>query len=266
MGTEPCHLFIGDLHFGSTAAPMPEFTDADGVTHSPSRAQADLMAFWRQALADAKAAAKGCRVFLHLGGDAIDGERHHNTPQTIGQRADQVDLAVFMLLPWVNMASGGAALLGTEAHVGGNGTDDRTVAKALGLPARQRWRLDCAGKVLDWAHHAGLGRKEWTSETALVSLANNTLVRCLRRGERPPDLIVRHHVHAYVRTHAKGTDVCTVPGWQAQTAYTRKLDPGALLSVGVVLWWPRRGEIRPLVYDWPDDPLEVVTYGKAKAR
>jgi hypothetical protein len=257
MPPDSLHLFIGDLHAGSTTAVMQPFANGQGITFGTNRVQDQLMAFWRQALAEVKKLARGHRLILHLGGDCIDGDGHHGTPQTVGVEAEQAELAVSLLLPWANLADRGYALLGTDSHVGPDGASDKGVARELGLPVKPFWRLDCSGRLLDWAHHTGLGRREWTTESALIALANNTLVRYLRRGLRAPDLIVRHHVHRYVRTHAKGIDVVTAPGWQAQTKYIYDLDPSSLLTVGVVAWWPRRNEIKELLYDFPEEAITV---------
>lgn len=266
---EPAHIFVGDIHAGSKLAPLVPFTDADGVNYNPSRIQAVLNGFLAQALADTKAAAKGCKVVLHLGGDLVDGVAHHGTTQTVLDRVGQRDLAVELLRPWVNLADAAYGLLGTDAHVGDNGQEDTSVCRELGVKAQGFWRIESAGKVLDWAHHVGGGRRPWTKESALITLANKTRLECISRAkqEPPPHLIIRHHMHHYVRTHAGGTDVVVVPGWQAQTAYTRMLDPNGLLTVGVVLWYPARGEVRPLLYEFSAEPIQKVAYAvKAKAR
>lgn len=234
---------------------MVPFQDHDGVRYSPSRVQSALLKFWRSVLADVKDHAKGHDLIVCLGGDLVDGVGHHGTTQTIGDVNDQKALAVQLLLPLVSASKMAYALLGTDAHVGPSGQEDASVAKELGIRTAYRWRLDYGGKLLDWAHHTGLGRLPWTRESVLVRLGNKTIIECLERGQRVPDLILRHHVHAYARVHVKGTDVVTVPGWQAATSYTRKIAPADLLTVGVVLWYPVTGEILPVLRAWPDDPI-----------
>lgn len=243
---------------------MSPFQDHDGVNYKPSRVQSVLLKFWKQALAEVKAAAVGHDVVLHLGGDLVDGVAHHGSTQTIGDDDDQRDLAVQLLMPYVNMSKMVYALLGTDIHVGPSGQADRSVAKELGAASAYRWRLDCDGKLLDWAHHTGLGRLPWTLESVLTRLANRTIIECYQRDQRVPDVIVRHHVHKFALTYVKGVEVFTCPGWQAQTAHTRKIDPAGLLAVGVVLWKPRTNEIRHLLYEFPDDPLTKVAYAKVR--
>ena len=237
---------------------MESFTDHDGIRYSPSRVQLALLKFWKQMLAEVKTQARGHDLYLHLGGDLVDGVHHHGSTQTVGDVNDQRALAAQMLLPLATMSKRIYALLGTDAHVGQSGAEDKSVAKELGAEARHRWRMLSGGKVLDWAHHAGLGRKPWTQENAPASLANKIKAECDDRGQRRPDLVVRHHVHRFVKAHAKGIDVFTCPGWQAQSSFSRRLDPAELLSVGAVLWYPKNGGIVPLIYDWPDDPLVEV--------
>jgi hypothetical protein len=268
LAHEPLHVFLGDLHAGSKLAPLSPFADADGVQYSPSRIQAVLNGFLAQALADVKAVARGHKLVLHLGGDLVDGVGHHGTTQTVLDWNGQRDLAVQLLLPWVNLADAAYGLLGTDAHVGDNGQQDSAVCKELGVKARQYWPIESAGRKLDWAHHVTAGRRPWTRETALLLLANTTAIECAQRQppERVPDLIVRHHVHQWAHTRTAATQVVTVPGWQAQTSYTRKLTPNALLTVGVVVWWPARDKVTPLAYEFPADPIVKVQYAKAPTR
>ena len=267
MPPEPVVVFIADVHAGSKLAPMLDCTDADGVNHSPSLIQRTLNDFLGRALADTKALVKGCAVVVALGGDLVDGVAHHGSTQTLGDHNDQRDMAVRQLLPWVNLASRAYGVLGTDAHVGDNGQGDKAVCKELGVPAQGFWRLEVGGKLVDWAHHMTGARKVWLRENAGVALAHKTAIEYALRHERPPDLIVRHHLHQYMHTLAGGVQVVTVPGWQAQTTFTRKLDPNALLTVGVVLYWPKRGEIKPILFDFPAAPIESVSFAKqAKPR
>lgn len=267
MSKEPVHVFLGDLHAGSKLAPLVAFTDVDGVQYGPSKLQAFLVTLWRDALDDVKQAARGCEVVLHLGGDLVDGVGHHGTTQTVLDWNGQRDLAVELLRPWVNLASQGYGLLGTGAHVGDNGQQDTSVCKELGFPARQWWEIEFGGQVLDWAHHVSGPRKPWNKGLGALALAEKTYFERLEAGKRRPNLIVRHHLHHFVHVRAQGIDVAVVPGWQAQTAYTRRLDPNGLLSTGVVLWWPKQGRVQPLIYPFPDEPTVKGRYkhGPSKA-
>lgn len=257
-----CHVFLGDLHAGSKLAPLVPFTDDDGIDYSSkqTRTSAVLAGFLAQALADVKQAALGHTLVLHLGGDLVDGVAHHDTTQTVGDWRAQRALAVQLLQPWVNAADALHGLQGTDAHVGDNGDEDKTVCEKLGVPVKPFWRLDCSGRVLDWAHHVGLSGKWWTKENSLVALANNTRAEYLERGERPPDMIVRHHVHRHARAHAKGTDIVTCFGWQSMTSHVYRFAPNQLLTVGVVLWFPETNGIKPLPYHFPAPPIEPIHY------
>ena len=267
MTKEPVHVFLGDLHAGSKLAPLVPFTDVDGVQYAPSKLQAFLLTLWRDALTDVKAAVRGCEVVLHLGGDLVDGVGHHGTTQTVLDWNGQRDLAVELLRPWVNIASQGYGLLGTDAHVGDNGQQDTSVCKELGFPARSWWPLEFAGQYLDWAHHISGPRKPWNRDSGAVTLANKTYAECAEAEprRRVPNLIVRHHMHHFVHARAKGIDVVVVPGWQAQTAFTRRIDPNGLLSTGVVLWWPKQQRVQPLIYPFPEEPIVKGRYKYAKA-
>lgn len=280
-------VHIGDTHAGSKLAPLVNFTDADGVNYSPSRLQAVLNGYAAEVLSEVKALVKGHDVVVGFGGDLVDGVSHHGTTQTIGNHNDQRDLAVELLRPWLNMAGKAYGLLGTDAHVGDNGQQDTSVCKELGVEARHHWRIETAGRLLDWAHHIS-GNRRFPESAALnlakrisddISKRNREIDRLNRENEalpeakraepleheRIPDMIVRHHMHVYAATKFEETQSVIVPGWQAQTSYTRKLDPAGLLSVGVVVWWPGRGEVRPVVRHFPSDEIVRVDFAKAKA-
>jgi len=264
LTAEPVHVFLGDLHAGSKLAPLVPFTTdktQPPSTHKPeNQTQVVLAGFLAQALDDARALCQGYAVRLHLGGDLVDGVAHHGTTQTVGDRNAQRDLAVKLLLPWVVFAGRDYCygLMGTDAHVGDNGQEDSAVCSELGVRVKHFWRIESAGKLLDWAHHVNVGKRWAGLEGPLTNLANDTRAKYLEEGERPPDMIVRHHIHRYVRAHAKRTDVVAVPGWQSQTSFTRRIDPSGLLTVGVVLWWPVTGTIKPLLYRFPAEPIEKV--------
>ena len=267
MTKEPVHVFLGDLHAGSKLAPLVPFTDVDGVQYAPSKLQAFLLTLWRDALTDVKAAARGCEVVLHLGGDLVDGVGHHGTTQTVLDWNGQRDLAVELLRPWVNIASQGYGLLGTDAHVGDNGQQDTSVCKELGFPSKGYWRLESEGRVLDWAHHIRGNRRK--PERMLLAEAERITDDIAKRNrqfpdapERYPDLIVRHHAHVHGVTRHEGTQALAVPGWQAQTSFTRRLEPAGLLDVGVGLWWPKRDAAKALPYSFPAEPIVKVKIAK----
>ncbi len=239
---------------------MEPFRDGNDVGHDPSKAQRLLLKFWRQALEEVKAAARGYDLVLHLGGDLVDGVGHHHSTQTLGDVNDQRALAVQLLLPYANMSKKIYALLGTDAHVGQSGAEDKSVAKELGAKSDWHWRLICGGRLLDWAHHTKMGRKLSTQENAPTALANDIRAECKEFDEQVPDMVVRHHVHRYVRTHTKGMDVVYCPGWQLQTSHTRSKSPAELLGVGIVLWYPKTGAIHPINFRVRADPIQTVKY------
>lgn len=255
---EPFVVWIGDLHAGSTVAPGVAYTSADGAPRPLSRLQERLVDLLDQAWADTQRAAAGCDIVLLLGGDLIDGDRHHGTHQTNGSVNEQIEWAEQLLKPWADIAAQGYGLLGTDAHVGHNGTDDKTVCGRLGFPAKQFWRLRIGGRLLDWAHHASGSRKPWLSASGPVSLANKTFYEYLEHDEELPSVIARHHMHYPNHVMAKGIQVVSVPGWQAQTDFSYRIDPNGLLDVGVAWWWPRRDKVQVKTYSWPAEGVTDV--------
>jgi hypothetical protein len=255
VAREPLAVFLGDLHAGSKLAPGVAYTDADGGHHFPSLTQNGLRDFLSQALADTKVLAKGCDILFLAGGDLVDGVGHHGSIQTIGTQDEQAGWAVELLSPWADIATWGYGLKGTDAHVGDSGQQDLSVCGRLGFTSQHFWRIEVGGRLLDWAHHAQGSRKPWLTSGGPVALANKTYFEYLERGERLPNVIARHHLHFPVHVMAKGIQVVSVPGWQAQTSFSRKLDANGLLTVGVALWWPLRDTVRLLPYNFPAEGI-----------
>jgi len=254
--------FIGDLHAGSKVAVATEYVLDDGDVYRPSLHQQWLYDCFVDCIKRIKKHAKGRDIHLKIGGDCVDGH-HHDSTQVFGTPEDQHRLAVELLSPLADIASRIDGLRGTDAHVRQSGNDDRAVYRALGVSddqIRYRFIQDYDGMILDWAHHMTTGRLPHTRGNSLKSLLNAIYFDNLERGRRQPALIVRHHVHIYddVADHRKGIRAVSCPAWQLQTAYTRRLSPHGLCSVGVVLWMPDTRQVIPILYEPEQDTIETV--------
>ena len=252
-------LFIGDIHAGSKTALAKKFDLDDGDIYVPSKSQDWLYSCWQDLTKKTKKLAPGYRLILCVGGDTVDNH-HHQSQQVFGTDIDQINLAVSLLLPLATVADRVYGLRGTETHTHQSGQYDVKVVEELGGECEYRHRLDVGGKLLDWAHHISTGRRAHTRGNSLKVLGKDIYITALERGERVPDLVVRHHVHLYddVSDHRIGVRAVTCPGWQLQTAFTRRLDPAGLPSVGGLLWYPRINRLDPILYKVADDPIRKV--------
>jgi len=232
-------IFCGDTHVGGTTAVAPK---AECRNAEMER----LLKLWEAFTARALAAAKGTAFVLALGGDLIDGPRHHGTVQSWGTHREQRNAAIALLQPLANVASAVVAVKGSEAHAGGDGEDDQTVAEALG--ARQMphvWRMTIGGKRLFWSHHGlAVPRDPWNWSNALYRMA----VRLSHLPE-PPDLAVFHHVHQTPPpVTVGGVTVATVGCWQTSTAYGSSFRAEQGTSIGALAWRPAQ---QTIPVHWP---------------
>lgn len=256
-------VFIADLQSGSKTAVAKPIVLDDGDTYTPSLHQDWLYNCLQSALKRVQIYAKGHDVHMKFGGDMVDGVAHHGSSQTFGTTKDQRALAVDLCMPFVNMAARMDGLRGTDAHTGASGDGDRAVYRELGIPDKNihyRARQQYGNHILDWAHHTGAGRKPNTRGNGLKALINEVYFQNLECGEPIPSLIVSHHVHLYddVSDHRKGIRAVNCPGWQLNTAFTRKIGPRGLASIGLLLWWPETMRVLPLLYKPKEDPIERV--------
>jgi hypothetical protein len=252
----PLVIFVGDIHTGSTTAVAPK---AECRTAESER----LLIQWEHMVTRAKAAAKGAAFVLALGGDLIDGPRHHDNWQTWGTHRDQRNAAIALLQPLANLACDVVAVKGTEVHAGGDGQDDQTVAEALGARRVEYVRhMVIGGKKVLWSHHGlTVARDRWNMSNAMYRMA----VR-LAESPNPPDLAVFHHVHMTPPVvTVGGVTVATVGCWQESNAHGFKIRPERGTDIGVLAWQPALGKLEHWPYNRPAviQPYEEI---KLKAR
>ena len=252
-------IFVGDIHAGSKTALAKRFDLDDGDIYTPSLSQDWLYVNWQALTKKVKKLSSGYRVILCIGGDTVDNH-HHNSQQVFGTDVDQINLVVSLLLPLATMSDRVYGLRGTEAHTHQSGQYDVKVVEELGGECEYRYRLDVGGKLLDWAHHVNIGRRAHTRGNSLKALGKDIYITALEAGERVPNLVMRHHVHLYddISDHRIGVRTVTCPGWQLHTAFTRRIDPAGLPSVGGLLWYPRLSVVDAVIYKVADDPIRKV--------
>lgn len=246
--TEPAPfiLFVGDMHVGGTTA-------VASLAECRNAEMERLHGKWVEFEERAKAAAKGKAFVLALGGDLVDGPRHHDTFQSWGTAREQRNDAIFLLLPLAKLASAIVAVKGTEVHAGADGQDDQTVAEELGAKkVPYIWRMTVGGRRLLWSHHGiKIPRDPWNATNAMHKMAVRLSIQ-----PNPPDLAVFHHCHfSPPPVTANGVTVATVGCWQSPTAHGYKIRPEDGTSIGALAWSPPKpveADDRWL-YDNPDD-------------
>lgn len=245
--------YASDLHVDSTMGLCPGGgVDLDGGGHYDlSPGQEWLWQCWTDFNSRIRRAARGRRVYGVLGGDIVDGD-HHGTLQLVTANiTEQRRHAVEVVRPFIELCDVKFVLRGTDAHAGESSQDDEDVAAAIGAEAtptgESSWyelRLDLGGVLVDCAHHCSAGNRAWTAGSAAVRIATEAVLYAAAHGERPPDLVLRSHVHRY---HDSGDMVrptrCIIsPAWQLRTAfaYRKALQPA---DIGGIIVQIADGEI-----------------------
>ncbi len=279
---------VGDIHSNSTVALCPPRVQLDDggeyVASQPQRwIWRQWLVYWKEI--EERRAALNARLFVVLNGELAD-DNHHATTQLITRNpADQLKTALRVLEPMTALLQDGDRVFvtrGTEAHSGLSSSMDETLARELGaencsetgkngakdanLPfSLQVLRIEAEGVRFDVAHHppGGGGRRPWTRGSFAQTLAAMAFFEAAERGEKPPHLLVRGHVHRPGDSYdAYPVRALVLPSWQLSTAYGYRIGGGTLPVGGAYVICSGKGgyEVVKRFWEWP-----IQTYWKEPA-
>lgn len=217
----------------------------DGGRYLPSKAQVWLWENWLDFWAKverAKVEHKADLICLY-NGDAVDGPSHHGTTQSIsGSKEVQSYVATRVFgVPKQLKPIKQYMIRGTEVHVGPSGESEENLAKWLHTerdPGTEQWsswfrRLTIHGVRIDATHHTNMGNMPWTEQTAGIRCAAAVMMEYARRGEAPPTLAFRSHVHRHADSYkAYPTRAIILPAWQLATGFGYRVNPNRLADIG----------------------------------
>jgi hypothetical protein len=233
-------VIVNDLHAGCSMGLHPdhEVTLSNGRPSNPSPLQRKMWSHWRY-FHDTfvPSVTKREPHILITNGDGMDGRHHGPTTQISQDLADQQTIARACLEPEVARAQSYYHIVGTEAHVGPSGEDERRLAEALGArpdsdgqSARQFMWLDLCGHLIHVAHHVGGTSSQAYEMTALQKEYVEFAADAARWGRKPPQLLVRAHRHRFARattpSSAGEAGAIVSPGWQLKTPFVHRLMQG----------------------------------------
>jgi hypothetical protein len=215
----------------------------------------------------------GCPLYVILNGELADDNYHPTTQLITRNPADQMKLALQVLEPVT-------ARLAT-----GTGCSSRAALRRTPGQARRwmrRWRPTWArrgrkGKGLhrggscgpSWAgcastwrtiRRAGAGDGRGRRSSFAAGLAAMAFFEAAERGERPPHLLIRGHVHRPGDSYdAYPTRALVLPSWQLSTSYGYRIGGGTLPVGGAYVVCDGRGgfEVVKRFTEWP-----IATYWK----
>jgi hypothetical protein len=234
-----------DHHTNSTIGLCKPYVELDdGGQYKSSKAQRWLWQCWNEYVEKVKTAVNDhdAKLVSVFNGDIFDGD-HHNTSQIITRNeSTMLKMAHDVTRPLVDVSDAVYVVRGTEAHVGKSAGREEMYADDIGAIRDKEtgsaswWHLplNVNGVTFDIAHHGSLGRLPWTKPNATNRIAAAALVAAAEAGAKPPNLVLRSHLHQYAdsgQNYSK-TRVISLPGWQIATAYVQRIAPGALADVG----------------------------------
>jgi hypothetical protein len=235
-------LIVGDLHVNSTVAictPTVNLDDAGEYHQSPG--QAWLWGHWQTLLSIAVRVPDLVTIF---NGDLCEGDTKDRSHQMISRNEATIQrMTTDLIEPLVRMSRAAYIIRGTEAHTGKSGALEEAIANDLDLPGPSAgvhsWYtlpLSISGVRLDIAHSmSGGGGMPWTRRNAANGLASRTVMEYACRGEKPPNYVVRSHIHRAGDSHdAYPCRALITPCWTLATSYVTKLAPSSLADVGAI--------------------------------
>lgn len=235
--------YISDLQTNSTIGICPPVVNLDdGGTYHASRLQRQLWNDYQDFIDRAQSAKSNGELYVIVNGDIHDGD-HHNTSQIISRNpATMQNIAADVLEPVAKIADKMFLVRGTEAHAGKSASLEEDIAKDFDFQKngnkRSWWQLyaEFRGYTHDIAHHTSMGSTPQGRGNAANKLATETIFEYANRGQRPPNFVIRAHVHRYADSFDNYiTRAIILPCWQYRTAFIHRINAGKLPSIGGVL-------------------------------
>lgn len=155
--------------------------------------------------------ASGDDIILIHNGDLTQGMRFEENWVT-SRLSDQVIIAYYNLRPWMRMRNLKSVRIakGTGVHVFKEGSSEILVSKLLQAEFDDKniacvyhglLTLNNSKKfTIDYAHHGPFpGSRDWLKGNVAQLYLKDIMKRSLKRGETPPNLVLRAHFHEYSR-------------------------------------------------------------------
>ena len=245
---------VSDIHAGGNTAVFP----ADGVLlddgqHvAPSKAQSWLWQNWLTLwqTVDDRCKEHDAKLIQVFNGDLVDGTPHQSVQNISANSVVQARVLTECLrIPLALNPSALAIVRGTESHVSKSAASEEKVAEGLRRDKRpiitdpdtgasSHWQLgmEIDGVRLSFAHHGRVGQRSYSKRNIVSLLAFQIWSEHCLRGDLPPHLAIRSHLHTFVDTENQyPTRVIQTPAWQLHTAYAHKVVPEVLSDIGGVI-------------------------------
>ena len=234
-------LDISDLHINSTVALCKPSTFLDdGQEVKITKAQRWFWDNWCDLIERVDTFKPD---ILIVNGDALEGDTKQRSYQLITRNPTTiVSIGSETLEPLVSKIPAVYFVRGTGAHGGKSGYLEESLAKDFDNSVKlgknySHWSLNLIvdGVRISAAHHTTMGGLPWTRPNAANAMAAKVQFQYSQDGERPPDLVLRGHVHRWADSYdAYKTRAIVTPCWTLATEHTQKIAPDTLPECGAV--------------------------------
>lgn len=262
---------FADAHSNSmTGLCPPVLKRRKRAEHHATPVQVEIWEKWNLAWAAVGAMRQesGARVLALSAGDLGDKNKHGKVELISHHDDDILSFCELTLEPVLAVADVVIIGEGTEAHSGGGHWIEHAVASRIGAapcprtgdPAWDWIKLDLCGRLFDVQHHPQTStRRRDLRDQAASRQAGITRNEYFERGESPPDVVLRAHVHYRGRGYTSGTYCEFLRPWQMTNAFGNRLGNGGELEpVGISVFRLRGGEMigEPIDLHWAMDRRE----------
>jgi hypothetical protein len=240
--------------------------NGDGIILSPvSQALWDSwLTFWQQ-IDEIKHRSGADECWAVHNGDSVDVNTHDGSGLRCHVRADVLKMGRQTIEVSNGIVDRRFLTRGTEAHVGGQGELEETLAEMVGAEPNKEtgtfswWHLplNCEGVKFSIAHHPQTaGWLPYTKRMAALRQSNIVALQAEERGEQPADVYLRAHTHSFVATPpGMRPMVIYSPPWQLATSFSHRkgwndgvdppggvwflCDDGAVVEWDAIRFWPK---------------------------
>lgn len=210
-------VVLSDTHAGHKLGLMPpdvtlyeEDERGNPVPYTPRQtaSQAYLWRIYNEYLTRSIEIADGAPIIVIHNGDLTQGIKHKEQLVTTSI-GNQILISVANLLPWLRYPNVKVMRIvqGTQSHEFMESTAPMLVTNALAQVSQEcdvrmlnHGLLTVGGVTIDYAHHGpGPGGREWLRGNEARFYLRNLMMQEIARGEKPPRLVLRGHVHTYTK-------------------------------------------------------------------
>lgn len=236
---------FADLHINSTLGLCaPQVSLDDGGTYQASKRQRVLYEYYLDAL-DIVRRAPGTKIGV-FNGDIVEGDTKNRSYQVITRNpANILSIAIDLLEPLVSLFDRVYWVRGTAAHTGKSSTLEESLAADWdntvpgdSCSSHYHLRRVISGVYFDICHHGKMSTQYRLKANWGNAKAADTPQDYANLGMRPPDILVRSHVHRYSSSGDNfRVRAVTTPCFQLATEFIYRIaGENSSPDIGFIYW------------------------------